>query len=242
VLRAVAAGLVPALLCVGIVLAGAGSARAAAILDPNNFLGAPTALNFMEFNSLAAGTSLSSSDANNPPQVFADDDVLFNGVVVEASTPFFSRHVGASSNKIMIQFQVPVFYFGIDVQSDTPDPNQPSVGLTFKAFFESGATETHQFPITNDPPLPNTNQNGPPFSFGTTQFVGFIGTGGDLIDKIEFFQSPVGSPETLLATSGTSFPRVGNTAEIQVIPEPSTLALLGLALAGLAGFRRRTCG
>jgi hypothetical protein len=227
-------GLVPALLCAGIMLAGAGPSRAAAILDPNDFLGAPTVLNFLEFNSVVTGTTLSTSDANNPPQVFADDNVLFNGFVAPASIPFLSKHVGAINNKTMIQFQVPVFFFGTNVVSDVADPNGPNVGLTFKAFFESGATETHQFPITNDPPLPDTSHLGPPFAFGTSQFVGFIGTGGDLIDRIEFFQSPVGSPEVLLATTNSAFPRVGNTALIQVVPEPNTTLLLALGFAGLA--------
>ena len=246
--RALAAGLVPALLCAGIVLGGAGIAGAGAILDPNDFPGSPTVLNFSDFNDSSLtppGTALNVSDGNTPPQMFANDPinskvVLFTGVVVGVSPGFTSKHIGADSNKITIQFQVPVFFFGTNVASDVVDSSQPNVGLTFKAFFESGATETHQFPITNDPPLPDTSHNGPPFSFGTTQFMGFIGTGGDLIDKIELFQSPVGSPQTLLSTTGSTFPRVGNTALIQVVPEPATLVLLGLALGGLAALRRRS--
>jgi hypothetical protein len=232
---------VPALLCAGIVLGGAGVAGATAILDPNQAPAGASSLSFLEFNSVATGTVLSTGDPNSPNQQFSDDGIVFSGVVVGASTPYFSKHIGGVNNTVVIQFPVPVFFFATSVQSGVPDPNQPDIGLTFRAHFENGGVETHQFPLDNDPTLPNTSVNGPPFSFGTTQFVGFFeNSPTDRIEMIEFFQSPIGDSGTLLSNNLPTFPRIGNQTLVQVVPEPATLVLLGLAFGGLAALRRRT--
>jgi len=239
--RALAAGLVPALLCAGIVLGGAGIAWAGAILDPNQAPAGADSLSFFEFNSVSPGTVLSTSNPTDPNQQFADEGIVFSGVVVNASTPYVSNHIGGLTNTVVIQFQVPVFFFATSVQSGVPDPNQADIGLTFRAHFEQGGVETHQFPLNGDPDLPDTSVNGPPFSFGPTQFVGFFeNSPTDRIEMIEFFQSPIGDPGTLLSNSLPTFPRVGNQTLIQVVPEPTTLMLLGLAFGGLAALRRRS--
>jgi len=240
--RALAAGLVPALLCAGIVLGGAGIAWAGAILDPNQAPAGADSLSFLEFNSVSPGNLLSTSNPTDPDQQFADEGIVFTGVVVPPSnTPYISNHIGGVENKIVIQFQVPVFFFGTSIQSGVPPQGEPNVGLTFRAFFENGGSETHQFPLDNDPPLPDTSVNGPPFSFGVAQFVGFFeNSPTDRIEMIEFFQSPIGDPGTLITEGFFAYPRIGNQTLVQVVPEPATLVLLGLALGGLAALRRRS--
>jgi hypothetical protein len=210
-------------------------------LDPNQAPSTASSLSFFDFNSVSTGTLLSASDPNDPNQKFAGDGILFSGVVVGASTPYVSKHVGGLTNTVVIQFQVPVFFFATNVQSGVLDPNQPDIGLTFRAHFEQGGVETHQFPLTGDPTLPDTSVSGPPFSFGTTQFVGFFeNSPTDRIEMIEFFQSPIGDPGTLLANSLPTFPRIGNQTLVQIVPEPGTVVLLALALGGLAALRRRS--
>ena len=246
-----AAGLVLVVVCTG-VLAVAGSARAVPITDPNSLTSIFQALDFGIFDSAYSPDDvLDSAIMSSQPSQQADAaaseflGLLFDGVVIDDDfTPFTPNPVGSIANLITIQFTVPVLGFTTTLHSGTTDGGQGNdpVGVSFRATFEGGATETIQFPVdANDP-----NQRfGPPFN-ALGKFVGIVSPDPDLfITMIEVFQSPLGSPEDIVAPGafpslGTSFPRIGGpNTTVAIVPEPGTLVLLGVALAGLGLIRPR---
>jgi hypothetical protein len=239
-------------LVLGAALLLAGPAGAGAIFDPADLPAGAVDLDFASgFSSVPSGTDLNlNSDVG---QGFEDQGIRFFATVYSpvAGQPFADKHVGGRTDEIRIEFNTPARGFGLDVKSGVPA--QGNTGLTFRATYTSGATETFQFPCP-DPSDSTCNPSapsellGPPFN-SQSAFAGFVWDFNGPITMVEIFHSAIGAPNSKQIIAGAStFPRVGDVTlpsslvrglVVALVPEPNTALLLGIGLAAVAGLGRR---